>query len=129
MAEHNELGEKGEKIAVKYLNDIGLEVLERNWRKHKTEVDIIAKDADLLVFIEVKTRGTDYFGLPESFVKSKKQMMMAEAAEYYLEQLGQDNMEVRYDIIAVIIEENKEIIMHFEDAFFPDNLGLSAQYE
>lgn len=124
MAEHNELGERGEEIAVRFLNDIGMTVLERNWRKHKTEVDIIAKEDDMLVFIEVKTRGTDFFGQPETFVNRKKQLMMAEAVEYYLEQTGLE-LEVRYDIIAVIIEQDKEIVMHIIDAFFPDNLGLN----
>jgi putative endonuclease len=125
MAEHNELGERGEQLATQYLNDVGIEILERNWRKHKLEVDIIAKDSNMLVFVEVKTRGTDYFGKPEYFVDRKKMMMMAEAAEYYIEDLGRDDLEVRYDIIAIIIEPDKEIVMHIQDAFFPDNLGLS----
>jgi len=125
MAEHNELGERGEELAFKYLSDVGIEVLERNWRKYKLEVDIIAKDEDTIVFVEVKTRGTDYFGKPEHFVDKKKMMMMAEAAEYYIDELGRDDLEVRYDIIAIVIEPDKEIVMHIQDAFFPDNLGLS----
>ncbi|MBL7838181.1 MAG: YraN family protein [Bacteroidetes bacterium] len=125
MAEHNELGERGEELAFKYLSDVGIEVLERNWRKDKLEVDIIAKDEDTIVFVEVKTRGTDYFGKPEHFVDKKKMMMMAEAAEYYIDELGRDDLEVRYDIIAIVIEPDKEIVMHIQDAFFPDNLGLS----
>ena len=127
MAEHNELGATGEELARHHVTSLGLEILETNWRNGKLEIDIIAKDKNSLVLIEVKTRNTDFFGPPESFVDKKKQNMMAEAAEIYLNNLKDTNMEVRYDIVAVLVNPKGGYeIKYFEDAFFPDDLGLSV---
>jgi len=64
MAEHNKKGEKGEQIAQNYLTYLGYIILERNWRCQKAEVDIIAKDGNFLVFVEVKCCSTNIFGEP-----------------------------------------------------------------
>jgi putative endonuclease len=77
--------------------------------------------------VEVKTRGTRQFGDPESFVDKKKQLMLADAAEEYILQNKLD-VPVRYDIISVIIDEFHTIVMHIEDAFFPDNLKTHEAY-
>lgn len=124
MAEHNELGKLGEDLAKDYLMKKGYRILETNWRKHRLEIDIIATNKKELILVEVKSRNTSYFGNPESFVDRKKQQMMAEAAELYLHELEEDGMEVRYDIVAIVIDNSKVDIQHYEDAFFPDNLGL-----
>lgn len=72
MAEHNELGKKGEDLAVAYLLENGYEILDRNWTFQKAEIDIIAKKENILAIIEVKTRSNLDFGLPQDFVKPKK---------------------------------------------------------
>lgn len=72
MAEHNELGKKGEELAVAYLLEDGYTILERNWTYRKAEIDIIAQKEGILAVIEVKTRSSIDFGLPQDFVKPKK---------------------------------------------------------
>jgi putative endonuclease len=67
MALHNEIGKIGEEIALKFLKNAGYEVLELNWRFRKLEIDIIAKEGDILIAVEVKTRKSDEFGSPDVF--------------------------------------------------------------
>jgi putative endonuclease len=118
MAEHNDLGRKGEEEACNYLAGKGFNILERNWRHMKDEVDIIAMDDQYLVIAEVKTRSTLYFGEPQIFVNRKKQAFMIRAANAYI--LEHDiYLEARFDIISVIISGEKVSIRHIEDAFYP----------
>lgn len=127
MAEHNELGTTGEELARHHIAGLGLDILESNWRNGKLEIDVIAKDGNCLVLVEVKTRQSDFFGPPESFVDKKKQNMMAEAAEIYMSGLNDADLEVRYDIVAVLVNpQGGYEIKYFRDAFFPDDLGLSV---
>ena len=115
MAEHNELGKKGEKLAIDFLVDKGYKILEKNYRYLKAEVDIIAQKKDVLAVVEVKTRSTDYFGNPQDFVNPKKIKLLLSAIDYYVIEKDLD-VEVRFDIIAII--HQKEIkIEHLEDAF------------
>lgn len=116
MATHNELGEKGEKFAVKYLQDNGYEILERNYRFLKAEVDIIAKKQDVLIVVEVKTRSTNYFGNPEDFINSKKIKLLVAAIDNYIIEKNLD-IEVQFDIIALIKEKDGFKIEHFKSAF------------
>ncbi|OGS70381.1 MAG: hypothetical protein A3F91_07895 [Flavobacteria bacterium RIFCSPLOWO2_12_FULL_35_11] len=117
MATHNELGELGEELAVEELKKNGYEIVERNWRYKKAEIDIIARKNDVLAIVEVKTRSSDYFGDPQDFVNSKKIKMLVEAVNEYV--ISKDlDVEVRFDIIAIIKNENKLTLEHLEDAFF-----------
>ncbi|WP_299105156.1 YraN family protein [uncultured Tenacibaculum sp.] len=116
MAEHNELGKKGEKIAVDYLLEKGFQIIERNYRFQKAEVDIIAKKDDLLIAIEVKTRSSIEFGDPQDFVSPKKIKLLVSAIDHYVIEKNLD-VEVRFDIIAIVIKNNKENLEHIEDAF------------
>ena len=75
MAEHNKKGVEGEQIAQNYLSNLGYKILETNWRFQKAEVDIIAKEHNYLVFVEVKCRSSNIFGDPQTFVSEKKQML------------------------------------------------------
>ena len=72
MAQHNELGKFGEEMAVEYLQKNGYEILETNWTFQKAEIDIIAQKENILAIVEVKTRSSIDFGLPQDFVKPKK---------------------------------------------------------
>ncbi len=120
MASHNDTGRKGEDLAAAYLAAKGLQLLHRNWRHARAEVDIVALDGRTLVLVEVKTRSSARFGQPQEFVSSKKQRFLAEAASCYMEQFGY-NWQVRFDIISVLMPKNGECqVTHFEDAFFPE---------
>lgn len=118
MAEHNLIGQKGEELALIFLKKAGYEILETGWRfKHK-EIDIIAKDNEHLIFVEVKTRTENYWGNPEEFVTKGKQKFLIRAAEAYIEERNY-NGESRFDIIAVILKNNSEEIEHIIEAFYP----------
>ena len=110
-------GDQGELIAINHLIDKGYEILESNWRVGRLEVDIIAMDDDTLVFIEVKTRNTSYFGFPENAVNNKKQRFLTNAANAYIHQRNLAN-ENRFDIMSIIIENDQFELEHIKDAFY-----------
>jgi putative endonuclease len=118
MAVHNEIGSKGEKLAAEYLSKKGFQIIEKNWRYRHKEVDIIARDQNELVIVEVKLRSTDYFGDPSEAVTLKKQRFLIEAAESYLEKIEEDP-EVRFDIVSIIANNNGYKFDHITDAFCP----------
>lgn len=118
MAEHNDLGQAGEEMAVAHLRKSGYQILERNWRFGKEEIDIIARIADELVVVEVKTRNSDFFGEPHEFVSKSKQNHMIRAAHAYVEKKDLD-VEVRFDVIGIIINPSGTKLDHIEDAFQP----------
>jgi len=117
MAQHNELGKKGEQLAVDFLLENGYEIIERNYRFDKAEVDIIAKKETFLAIIEVKTRSTIDFGNPQDFVKPKQIQHLVKAVDVYVNENELD-VEVRFDIIAIVKEDNGFIIEHLENAFY-----------
>jgi len=116
MADHNELGKLGEELAVDFLQKNGYKILEANWTFQKAEVDIIAQKGLVLAVVEVKTRSTRDFGLPQDFVKQKKIQLLVKAINEYVI-VNDLDVTVRFDIIAVAKEANKFIIEHLEDAF------------
>jgi len=118
MAEHNELGELGEQMAVNILLKKGYKIIERNWRYLKAEIDIIAqKNPKTLVIVEVKTRSNSFIGNPEEFVTAKKIKLLVKAANEYVISRKLD-VEVRFDIIAIVKNSKYEKIEHLEDAFY-----------
>ncbi|MFO8086988.1 MAG: YraN family protein [Bacteroidales bacterium] len=118
MAEHNDLGAEGEELAVRHLTENGYQILERNWHFGKEEIDIIAQKEDTIVFVEVKTRSSAFFGRPEEFVKRQKQRFIIKAADRYI-QYHDIDMDARFDVIGVIISPGGKDINHIEDAFTP----------
>ena len=116
MALHNLLGEEGEKIAVRYLQSKGYVIYEMNWRFGKLEVDIIAEDGRELIFIEVKSRSSEIYGRPEEAIDGVKELAILNAAEIYVRDFNLE-IEVRFDVISVIINKNKSKIRHIIDAF------------
>ena len=118
MAEHNDFGKLGEEIAANYLEGKGYEIVERNWRNTHKEIDIIAKDGETLVIVEVKTRQTDEYGNPDIAVTKKKQRLLIAAANAYLFKNKLD-VETRFDIISIIFKDGEPVIEHIEDAFLP----------
>lgn len=116
MAAHNELGKKGEELAVVYLLKKGYTILDRNWRYQKAEVDIIAQKEEILAVVEVKTRSSTDFGNPQDFVKPKKIKLLVTAIDEYVISKNL-NVEVRFDIIAIVKTNQKFDLEHIEDAF------------
>ena len=117
MAQHNELGKKGEQLAVDFLLKNGYKIIERNYRFDKAEVDIIAQIKDILAIVEVKTRSSIDFGNPQDFVKPKQIQRLVKAVDQYVTVNSLD-VEVRFDIIAIIKENNNFNIEHLENAFY-----------
>lgn len=117
MAEHNELGKLGEELAVEFLQQNGYAILETNWTFQKAEIDILATKEGILAVVEVKTRSSLDFGLPQDFVKSKKIQLLVKAVDAYINQKNLD-IEVRFDIIAVHKQGETFAIEHLTDAFY-----------
>ncbi|WP_106917793.1 YraN family protein [Chryseobacterium aurantiacum] len=117
MADHNDFGKKAEDMAADYLQKNGYKVIGRNFRFQKAEIDIIAEKEDLIIIVEVKARSTDAFMLPQEAVTRTKIKSIVTAANHYLEETEKQN-EVRFDIISVLPDENKDLIIdHITDAF------------
>jgi len=118
MAEHNITGQKGEEAATNYLLEKKYEILERNWHYKNAEIDIIARFGNELIIVEVKTRKTNYFGEPETWVTREKQRLLIKATAAYIEKSKLD-LEVRFDIISILMKGEQLQINHIEAAFYP----------
>ena len=117
MAKHNELGKEGEQLAVDFLLKNNYNIIERNYRFDKAEVDIIAQKEDILAIIEVKTRSTADFGDPQEFVKPKQIQRLVKAVDEYVV-VNDLDVEVRFDIVAIVREGKDFNIEHLENAFY-----------
>lgn len=114
MTDKIKTGSLGEKLAAEYLEGKGFEVVERNYRFKKTEIDLIVKRENWLIFVEVKTRSSSAFGQPEDFVDEHKTRHIFDAAEEYI--FSNDwRGHIRFDIVAVKNGPVPEIL-HLEDA-------------
>lgn len=117
MADHNDFGKIAEDMAADYLQKNGYKILVRNFRFQKAEIDIIAEKDEQIIIVEVKARSTDFFILPQEAVTKTKIRSIVSAANHYLEEFDRQN-EVRFDIISVLPDENKNLtIDHIADAF------------
>lgn len=117
MAAHNDLGIEGEKLAVQHLKTQGYDILETNYRFQKAEVDIIAQKGNILAVVEVKARTSADFGNPEAFVSAKKIKLLVKAIDKYVNE-NDLNVDVRFDIIAIVFDTHKTSLNHLEDAFY-----------
>lgn len=118
MATHNELGKIGEEIAAQYLLRKGYKILCRNFFYDKAEIDLIAQlKPGIIAIVEVKTRNSNFFGDPQSFVTPNKIKNLVKAANEYM---ITNNLkeEVRFDIIAILKNKKMENIEHYENAFY-----------
>jgi putative endonuclease len=111
-------GRKGEDLAAAYLTEEGYDILERNWRFKHIEIDLIARDRDQLVIAEVKTRSGDTWGEPSAAVDVRKQHALILAAERYIYSHNID-LDVRFDIVSIIIGQNRTVLEHIKEAFHP----------
>ena len=114
--EAKELGVTGEQIATRYLVDKGFVILENNYHNRHKEVDLIALDQGELVFVEVKTRSTDYFMQPEEAVDHQKRQNLIRVANQYI-RYHKRTEPVRFDIIAIVKNDKGTRINHIKNAF------------
>ncbi len=110
-------GKEGEDLACEYLMNKGYELLHRNYRYKRGEVDIIVKKNDRICFVEVKMRSRSDYGLPETFVNAKQQKLILAAADNYIHEMDWHN-DVRFDVIAIQADKDNFELVHFEDAFY-----------
>lgn len=110
-------GKEGEKFAEKFLSNKGYQLLERNYRHKRGEIDLIMKMDNLLCFIEVKLRSRIDFGQPEDFVSENQKNLIIATAENFIHEKDW-NDEVRFDIIALTVKGSDIEVEHFKDAFY-----------
>ena len=101
MAAHNDTGKWGEDLAVAYLEKKGYTIVERDWKSGRRDIDIIALDDDVVVFVEVKTRRNRLFGDPEESVDYHKLQNLQQAISHYLK-FRNIRQDIRFDIISVV---------------------------
>jgi putative endonuclease len=106
-------GARGEEIAVKFLKNLGYEILHRNLRLSHYEIDIICRDEQQLVFVEVKHALSDGFGHPATWIDERKQEKLRQAAGIYIEKYHISGMDIRFDAITIKRGE----IEHYPNAF------------
>jgi putative endonuclease len=121
-------GKRGEDLAHRYLQARGLTIISRNYRTRSgsAEVDLIAADGDVLVFVEVKTRESDRFGSPDEAVDREKRRHIVRAANDYLRRLDKGFECARFDIVSVLFGET-ERVEHIRDAFKPEHQYVTAR--
>ncbi len=115
--EKKELGKKGEEVAIRFLKKRGYRLIEKNYVCKMGEMDIIAKEKDTLVFIEVKTRTSTLFGPPQLAVHSSKQRQLSKVALNYLKEKKLEDVKARFDVVAILLEQKGEKIELIKDAF------------
>jgi putative endonuclease len=113
-----QLGQMGEKTALKYLKRNKFEIVKKGFRLYRGEIDLIARDGETLVFVEVKSRSEGALGLPEESVDIRKQRQIRKIAEGYLVLNDIDNVECRFDVISIVFDEKGSFsLAHYKDAF------------
>ncbi len=115
---HNiSIGKRGEDEALRVLKKNGYRILERNYRCRYGEVDLIARDGDTIVFVEVKTRGSDRFGSPMHSVDFRKQKHIISVSNTYLVHYGLTDSAVRFDVVSIEIRGDRYSTEIIKDAF------------
>ncbi len=117
MAEHNETGRWGERVACNFLVGKGYAIKETNWRMPPYEIDIVAMKGNRIVFVEVKTRSDDFLD-PIVAVDKRKMANMTRAANAFVNHYDIPH-EVQFDIITITGDQDNYKIEHYPDAFYP----------
>ncbi len=115
-----QVGDRGEEIACQYLESKGYVIVSRNFRWRHGELDIVARDGATLVFVEVKSQYRGDFGDPAAWVTSKKQRQLVLTALRFLQLREIEDVECRFDVIAVSFGSRRPRIRHLENAFWAD---------
>ncbi len=114
---NKELGAWGEKLAAEYLKEKGYKVLKQNFRTRYGELDLICEKGDTIVFVEVKTRRSTYFGSPEEAVTPRKMGNIKKTAILYLKTSPRFYPEISFDVISILLEDGRSKISHIKNAF------------
>ena len=117
MSDSYNRGISGERMAVEYLTSKGYSILAQNYRYLKGEVDILAQKDDCLAAVEVKTRSTSDFGAPEEFLKPAQIQRIIKTVDYFVTSRDLE-VEVRFDIIAIVLTDKGSELEHIENAFY-----------
>ena len=113
-----DIGDQGEKLAFLYLEKKGYQILETNFRAGRGEIDIIARNSNTLIFIEIKTKKFGDFGDPITWVTKSKQRQIGRVAQAYLIKKGIQNLDCRFDVITLTWEAGSWQLNHIENAFW-----------
>jgi putative endonuclease len=116
--QQQEIGDSGEQIAADYITNLGYKILHRNWHFGHDELDIVARDGDELVIVEVKSRTGEEFEHPSEALSNKKIKHIVEAAEAYIQTYDVEE-DTRFDLITIIFLGENYILEHFKEAFYP----------
>lgn len=111
------LGRDGERVAEQFLKQKGFKIVERNYRCAAGELDLIALDRRVVVFVEVKTRTGLGYGTPLEAVAYRKQQKMIQAAQYFLSEKGLHQRDARFDVVGVTWPGREPVVEHIENAF------------
>ncbi|MGY1754370.1 YraN family protein [Blastococcus sp. SYSU D01042] len=118
MPTRNELGAHGERIAAAYLTDVGLRLLDRNWRCRDGELDLVAREGPALVFCEVKTRRGVGYGHPVEAVTPAKQRRLRILAQRWLAAHDEHAPDLRFDVVGVLVPRTgPALVTHLRAAF------------
>ena len=113
----HKLGKRGEALAEEYLKRKGFQILKRNYRYGHKEIDLIAKDGNTIVFVEVKAGRSKSFGAPHQWVNLKKQKNLIEVANHFIQKENTTDCDFRFDVLAISYQKGEEIIDHIKNAF------------
>lgn len=112
-------GDRGERIAAAFLETEGYTILERNFRYHRGEIDLIVSNESVLVFVEVKSRYRGGYGMPEERVTRRKQLQIGRVAQAYLmTRTLPEHIDCRFDVIAVDLDGPEPVVRHLKNAFW-----------
>jgi len=116
-ARSQRFGKENEKMAIGFLKRRGFRIIEKNYRTPRGEVDIIAADGDVIVFIEVKARRSNRYGHPKFAVTPTKQRHLSAAAMAYLKKTGNTGRRARFDVVTIQYADDMPMIEHIQNAF------------
>ncbi len=117
LNKRQQFGQKGESLAAKLLKKHGYKIIEQNYRTKLGEIDIIAKDKEVLVFVEVKARSSDRIAYPKWAITPKKQRKISMVALYYLKATNQSEVKARFDVVAISSTKDNPRIEIIKNAF------------
>jgi len=116
-AYRSNLGREGENLAVDFLKSIGFEVLERNYKYGRKDIDIICRDGKTIVFVEVKVVRSRRFGTPLEKVNDRKQQNISQVAKSFIQRNEPSGHDFRFDVIVIDVESGSRKIDHIRNAF------------
>jgi putative endonuclease len=116
-ASTRERGQEGERLAARYLEEQGFRILDRNYRNRLGEIDIVAEDRGVLVFVEVRTLKSSAGHSPEETIQWKKQQRISRTALAYIQYKRLEDRPARFDVVSVTLDGNRSALRHIPDAF------------